>query len=218
MELYYHPLSRYSQKVLLALYEKQANFFPRVIELSDPRCRLDFSQFYPPGKVPLLKSKQGKLLPESSIIIEFIDNEFPHKGTRLIPSDREISLDVRLQDRLVDLELSNILFEFEHQQLNPEDTNQIKIKQLEKRIRRFLQYLDNILESHHWLCGDSLSLADCALIPCLLYARDHFQIYKYDNLSRYWDQAQLRGSYLQVKEEIELAETEVLIGRSRPIP
>ncbi|MEC4727550.1 glutathione S-transferase family protein [Shewanella sp. D64] len=217
MELYYHPLSRYSQKVLLALYEKQANFFPRVVELSDPLSRQEFSLFYPPAKVPLLKSKQGYLIPESSIIIEYVDNEFPQKGTRLIPPNTSISLDTRLQDRLIDLELSNVLFEFERQQLNPEDTNQIKIKQLEKRIRRFLQYLDNILENNHWLCGDSLTLADCALIPCLPYAREHFQLFKYDNLSRYWAQAQLRGSYQQVQEEIELALTEVLVGR-RPIP
>lgn len=217
MELFYHPLSRYSQKVLLALYEKQANFYPRVIELSDPLSRQDFCQFYPPGKVPLLKSKKGVLLPESSIIIEYIDNEFSKKGTRLIPISPSLSLDTRLQDRLIDLELSNVLFEHEQQKLNPEDTNHIKLKQLEKSIERFLQYLDDILETNHWVCGDSLTLADCALIPCLLYAKDHFQIFKYDNLSRYWAQAQLRGAYLQVKEEIELAETEVLIGR-RPIP
>lgn len=217
MELFYHPLSRYSQKVLLALYEKQANFFPRVIELSDPSSRQEFSLFYPPGKVPLLKSKQGILIPESSIIIEYVDNEFPQKGTRLIPPDTSISLDTRLQDRLIDLELSNVLFEFERQLLNPEASNQIKLKQLEKSIRSFLQYLDDILENNHWLCGDSLTLADCALIPCLPYARDHFQLFKYDNLSRYWAQAQLRGAYQQVKEEIELAQKEVLIGR-RPIP
>ncbi len=157
------------------------------------------------------------LIPESSIIIEYIDNEFSKRGTRLIPAKRSISLDTRLQDRLIDLELSNVLFEHEQQKLNPEDTNHIKLKQLEKSIERFLQYLDDILETNHWVCGDSLTLADCALIPCLLYAKEHFQIFKYDNLSRYWDQAQLRGAYLQVKEEIELAETEVLIGR-RPIP
>lgn len=217
MELFYHPLSRYSQKVLLALYEKQANFFPRVIELSDPSSRQEFSLFSPPGKVPLLKSKQGILIPESSIIIEYVDNEFPQQGTRLIPPDTSISLDTRLQDRLIDLELSNVLFEFERQLLNPEASNQIKLKQLEKSIHGFLQYLDDILENNHWLCGDSLTLADCALIPCLPYAREHFQLFKYDNLSRYWDQSQLRGAFQQVKEEIELAQKEVLIGR-RPIP
>jgi glutathione S-transferase len=217
MELFYHPLSRYSQKVLLALYEKQANFFPRVIELSDPLSRLDFSLFYPPGKVPLLKSKQGILIPESSIIIEYVDNEFPQKGTRLIPANMTISMDTRLQDRLIDLQLSNKLFEFERQQLNPEVSNQIRLKQLENGINDFLQYLDDTLEKNHWLCGDSLTLADCALIPCLPYARDHFQLFKYDNLSRYWEQAQLRGAFQQVKEEMELAQKEVLIGR-RPIP
>lgn len=217
MELFYHPLSRYSQKVLLALYEKQANFYPRVIELSDPLSRQDFCNFYPPGKVPLLKNKKGVLIPESSIIIEYIDNEFPNKGTRLIPPKKSTSINIRLQDRLIDLELNDVLFEFEHQQLNIDDMNQIKLKQLEINIHRFLQYLDDILESNHWLCGDSLTLADCALIPCLLYSQHHFQLFKYDNLSRYWEQAQLRGAYVQVKEEVKLAQTEVLIGR-RPIP
>ncbi|MFT5236216.1 MAG: glutathione S-transferase, partial [Shewanella sp.] len=167
--------------------------------------------------VPLLKSKQGILIPESSIIIEYVDNEFPQKGTRLIPANMTISMDTRLQDRLIDLQLSNKLFEFERQQLNPEVSNQIRLKQLENGINDFLQYLDDTLEKNHWLCGDSLTLADCALIPCLPYARDHFQLFKYDNLSRYWEQAQLRGAFQQVKEEMELAQKEVLIGR-RPIP
>ena len=114
MELFYHPLSRYSQKVLLALYEKQANFYPRIIELADPFSRKEFCQFYPPGKVPLLKTKTGELIPESSIIIEYIDTEFS-TGTRLLPREHRIALDTRLQDRLIDQDFSNILFELEHQ-------------------------------------------------------------------------------------------------------
>ncbi|NRD72142.1 glutathione S-transferase family protein [Shewanella sp. VB17] len=217
MELFYHPLSRYSQKVLLALYEKQANFYPRIIELSDPLSRQHFCNLYPSGKVPLLKHKKRGMIPESSIIIEYIDNEFPKQGTRLIPPRKSTSINTRLQDRLIDLELNNVLFQFENQQFNLDDINHIELKRLEKHIHHFLQYLDDILESNHWLCGDSLTLADCSLIPCLCYGQHHFQLFKYDNLSRYWDQAQLRGAYLQVKEEIEFASTEVLIGR-RPIP
>jgi len=216
MELFYHPLSRYSQKVLLALYEKQANFYPRVIELSDPLSRREFCDFYPPGKLPLFKSKSGELIPESSIIIEFIDSEFS-TGTRLFPIDRRLALDTRLQDRLIDNDFSNVLFELEHQKLEDSDQNHIMIKQLENDISQFLSYLDNKLEKNHWLCSDGLTLADCALFPCLYCAQDYFKLFEYANLSRYWHQAQLRGSYLQVKEEVELAAVDVLSGR-RPIP
>ncbi|WP_394147984.1 glutathione S-transferase family protein [Shewanella atlantica] len=216
MELFYHPLSRYSQKVLIALYEKQANFYPRVIELSDPLSRREFCDFYPPGKLPLLKSKAGELIPESSIIIEFIDSEFS-TGTRLIPHDKALALETRLQDRLIDNDFSNILFELEHQKTEDGEQNQILIRQLEKDIGQFLDYLDNKLEKHHWLCAESLTLADCALFPCLYCAQNYFQLFSYDNLNRYWHQAQLRGSFIQVKEEIELAMGDVLSGR-RPIP
>ncbi|WP_076413265.1 glutathione S-transferase family protein [Shewanella sp. UCD-KL12] len=216
MELFYHPLSRYSQKVLIALYEKQANFYPRVIELSDPFSRREFCHFYPPGKVPLLKSKTGVLIPESSIIIEYVDNEFS-TGTTLLPKSPQIALDTRLQDRLIDNELSNRLLELEQQKLINSDKNQLLIKQLEKDIKRFLQYLDKQLDNSHWLCSDSLTLADCALFPCLHSAQTHFKLFEYDNLDRYWHQAQMRGAYQQVEEEVELAMGEALAGR-RPIP
>ena len=216
MELFYHPLSRYSQKVLIALYEKQANFYPRIIELTDPFSRKEFSQFYPPGKVPLLKTKAGELIPESSIIIEYVDHEFS-TGTRLLPREQKVALDTRLQDRLIDQNFSNILFELERQKLESGDNNQIRIKYLENDINRFLHYLDALLEHNHWLCGDSLTLADCALFPCLYCAQDHFKLFEYDNLDRYWHQAQLRGAFQQVTEEVVLAQIEVLSGR-RPIP
>ncbi|BAJ00112.1 glutathione S-transferase family protein [Shewanella violacea] len=216
MELFYHPLSRYSQKVLIALYEKQANFYPRIIELSDPFSRKEFCQVYPPGKVPLLKTRSGDLIPESSIIIEYIDHEFS-TGTRLLPREHKIALDTRLQDRLIDNDFSNILFELEHQKIESKEKNQIRIKHLENNITRFLQYLNTQLEDKHWLCGDSLTLADCALFPCLYCAQDHFKLFEFDNLDRYWHQAQLRGAFQQVKEEVELVKIEVLSGR-RPIP
>ncbi len=216
MELFYHPLSRYSQKVLIALYEKQANFYPRVIELSDPLSRKEFCLFYPPGKLPLLKNKAGVVIPESSIIIEYIDSEFS-TGTTLLPQDPQVALDTRLQDRLIDNEFSNILFELEHQKQHIDTQNQLLIKQLENDIKRFLTYLDKRLEDNHWLCCDSLTLADCALFPCLHSAQNHFKFFEYDNVDRYWHQAQMRGAYQQVEEEVELAMGEVLAGR-RPIP
>ena len=215
MELFYHPLSRYSQKVLIALYEKQANFYPRVIELSDPFSRQQFKHHYPPGKLPLLKNSLGELLPESTIIIEYIDHEFS-TGTQLIPQTFECALDVRLFDRLIDNDLNNKLYLVEKMQARAEQ-NPLKLKQLEKEILATLSRLNDKLTQNHWICGDSFTLADCALIPCLIDAKNGFKLYEFDEIDRYLYQAETRGAWIQVKEEVELQKAAVLAG-FRPIP
>lgn len=215
MELFYHPLSRYSQKVLLAFYEKQVNFYPRIIELSDPYSRNRFTQQYPSGKLPLLKTRSAKLLPESTIIIEYIDHQFA-TGTQLIPTDFEHALQVRLCDRIIDNDVSNKLYTLERMQIRVEQAP-LKIKQLENEIHASFQSLNEQLSHYHWLCGDAFTMADCALIPCIMGARKRFKLYQFDQLVRYLHQAETRGSWIQVQQEIELAKTTALIG-FRPIP
>ena len=39
MKLFYNPISTYSQKVLIALYEKGIEFEPEIVNLMDKRCR-----------------------------------------------------------------------------------------------------------------------------------------------------------------------------------
>ncbi|MGL4938484.1 glutathione binding-like protein, partial [Shewanella sp.] len=68
------------------------------------------------------------------------------------------------------------------------------------------------LTQHHWVCGDSFTLADCALIPCLRYSFQHLNLLDLDEVVRYWQQAQLRGAWTLVQEEILLAEMEQTTG------
>lgn len=215
MELFYHPLSRYSQKVLIALYEKQANFYPRITDLRDPLARKAFLQFYPPCKLPLLKTQEGQLLPESSIIIEYLDRHFQN-GTELLPAEAERNLAVRLFDRLIDCDINNPLFQLEKLKYAPEG-REFEIKQLEKQMFAQFQRLDSHLRQNHWVCGDSFTLADCALIPCLSYSFAHLNLLDLDELVRYWQQAQLRGAWMLVLEEVLLAELEENTG-IRSIP
>jgi len=63
MKLYYNPLSRYSQKVLIAFYEKQVEFEPIVVNVMTPESRAAYEQIYPLGKIPLFQN-----LPSSSSI------------------------------------------------------------------------------------------------------------------------------------------------------
>ncbi|QSX37206.1 glutathione S-transferase family protein [Shewanella sedimentimangrovi] len=210
MELFYHPLSRYSQKVLLGLYEKQANFFPRVVELRDPVQRAEFAQIYPPCKLPLLKTSDGLLLPESSIIIEYLDRQV-RGGTRLLPDMPSVNLRVRLWDRLIDNDLNNQLFVLE-QLLNESQQDELKIRQLRNRLWLTLQELDNQLADNHWLVGDGFTLADCALVPCLDTLFDLLTPFELDNLCRYRQQANIRGAWELVTDEITLAQAEETAG------
>lgn len=59
MKLYYHPLSTYSQKTLMALYEKEVPFEREIVNLRDPRQRTAYRRLYPLGKIPLLVRDDG---------------------------------------------------------------------------------------------------------------------------------------------------------------
>ena len=73
MKLYYFPLSTYSQKVLTALYEKGAEFESEQVRLFDEAERERYREIYPLGRIPLLVLDDGHLIPESSIIVEYLD-------------------------------------------------------------------------------------------------------------------------------------------------
>ena len=87
MKLYYAPVSTYSQKALIALYEKGLAFEPEIVELTSADARAAYEQVYPLGKVPFLMADDGWAVPESTIIIEFLDDRFPEEVHRQAAAD-----------------------------------------------------------------------------------------------------------------------------------
>ncbi|MGL5360813.1 MAG: glutathione S-transferase family protein [Shewanella sp.] len=214
MELFYHPLSRYSQKVLIALYEKQAHFSPRLTDLSDAQARQQFQEAYHTDRLPLLKTESGELIPESSIIIEYLDRHVSNSA-QLLPPEPERNLLVRLFDRIIDNDINNLLFKFERltqANLSPS----LELKRIEKQLLQQFARLDAHLSQHHWVCHDSFTLADCALIPCLHYSFNHLNLLDFDQLVRYWHQAQLRGAWMLVQQELQRTQTRHQGVRSIP--
>ena len=203
MELYYFPLGRFSQKVLIALYEKQVSFTPRVTDLREPEVHRLYLKLYPHGKLPLLRTNSGNVLPESSIIIDYLDNKYD-SGTRLLPINHSRELEVRLFDRLIDNDL-NLALEKLDAAAGEQDS--LTLLRLQRQLNEFLQELDVQLAAHHWVCGDSFTLADCALLPCLRHPWVETQLRDLSHLSRYHHQGNLRGSWALVLEELELVES-----------
>src|SRR5262245_40342691 len=106
MKLYYHPLSTYSQKTVMAFHEKEVSFTPEIINVFDPTAHAAYRAVNPLGKVPMLVLDDDWKIPESSIIIEYLDTHFS-TGTRLIPEDKDLARQTRFRDRMADLYIND---------------------------------------------------------------------------------------------------------------
>ena len=74
LTLYYHPLSSYCHKVLVALYEHGIDFDGRIIDLGNQADRAELAALWPFTKFPVLRDHTGERdVVESSIIIEYLD-------------------------------------------------------------------------------------------------------------------------------------------------
>src|SRR3954470_5913340 len=100
--LYFHPFSSSDQKVLIALYENDTPFEPRVVDLTDATENTAFKRLWPIGKFPVLRDEASALtIPESTIIIEYLAQHYPG-SSRLIPADPDLARECRARDRFYD--------------------------------------------------------------------------------------------------------------------
>lgn len=103
LTLHYHPLSSFCHKVLIALYEKEVAFTPHLVDIGDAEQRDAFRRLWPIGKFPVLEDEsRGETIPESTIIIEYLEQHYPG-ATELLPQGQELALRTRLLDRWIDL-------------------------------------------------------------------------------------------------------------------
>lgn len=201
MKLYYNPVSTYSQKALMGFYEKQVEFEPQVVNLGDAASKEKYRKIYPMGKVPLLMRDDGWLIPESTIILEFLDGNFS-KGTKLIPDDKEKARQTRFFDRMCDLYIDDSIVTLFFEGLKPEgQRNQEAMEKARFRATTMYEFLDKHLEGKTWLMGDSFTMADCAAAPGLGYATQVFPFAQYKNLTSYWNRLSERPSYQKVMKE-----------------
>jgi glutathione S-transferase len=169
--LHYHPLSSFCHKVLIAIYETGAPVQLRHLDLQDAGERDAHRARWPLGKMPVLEDEAtGRVLPETSIIIEHLQQRHPGP-LPLLPADPEAQLDVRLWDRVSD---HYVMFPLQAavaaviagDAAQAAKAEAVSVAQLEVAYG----VLDQRLQDRAWLAGDDFSLADCAAAPALFYA------------------------------------------------
>jgi glutathione S-transferase len=201
MEFYYHPLSTYSQKALIAFHEKGIKFEPKIVNLIDPASRAEFEQIYPIGKLPYFKPSAEHAVPESSVIIEYLDDHYTD-SPRLSPAGSgDAARQVRFMDRMMDLYLNDpiVTLLFMKYGFCPQDD--AAAEKARKHAAVSYQHLDKRLANQTWLCGEEFTIADCAAIPPLFYAQETLPFDAYPNVKAYWERAQHRYSYKRVMDE-----------------
>ena len=92
LQLYMHPLSSFCHKVLIALYENGTPFEPRLVKLDEEASREAFRKVWPILRFPVLRDElRGRTVPESSIIIEYLELHYPGR-TALLPLGPQAAL------------------------------------------------------------------------------------------------------------------------------
>jgi glutathione S-transferase len=171
LTLYFHPLSSFCQKVLIALYENDIPFEGHFVDLSDPQSRGEFLKVWPIGQFPVLHdTEHDRTVPESTIIIEYLDRHYPG-NTRFIPADADRARQVRLYDRFYDWHIHRHMQKIVGDRLRPADKHDPHgVGDARARMTTALDMVEQDMADKTWVMGDDFTLADCSAAPALYYA------------------------------------------------
>jgi glutathione S-transferase len=171
LKLYFHPFSSFCQKVLVALYENETRFEPHIVDLADETSSAEFKKLWPIGRFPVLRDDaRNRTIPESSIIIEYLTQQYPGK-TKLLPADAELAWQTRLRDRFYDLYVNVPMQKVVTDRLRPAGKGDpYGVEQAKAQLRTAYDIIDREMATNVWATGDAFSMADCAAAPAMYYA------------------------------------------------
>jgi glutathione S-transferase len=206
LTLHFHPLSSYCQKVLIALYENGTPFEKQIVNLGDPESAAAFRKLWPVGKMPGLHDSTGdRAIPESSIIIEYLQQHYPG-GTALIPADPAAALHARLADRFYDLYIHDPMQRIVGDKLRPVDKRDPHgVETAKAMLRTSYGVVDSEMAEHArtWAVGEAFTLADCAAAPPLFFANKLVPFAEHKHLAAYFDRLSGRPSVARAFGEAE---------------
>ena len=165
MQLYSAPLSPFAARVRLSIYRKGLD----IAIVPPPPGGLKGEAFLalsPMGQIPVLELADGTVIPESSAILEYLEDAFPTPSLR--PAGIADLARARLFMRIPDIQFQNaprILLGMR----NPADRDALAIDAAMTNLERGLLFIDHYLDADAgpWAVGGHASIADCALVPVL---------------------------------------------------
>jgi glutathione S-transferase len=202
MRLYSENYSPFSAPVRIAIYAKGLD-----IEIVAPPGGLRSAQYHvinPLGTIPCLMLDDGTRLPESSAIMEYLEEKFPDPA--LLPANPEARAQVRLLQRIGELHITTQTVELAQR---PEAAQDETAANRLTKIVRGLAALQNILTGDQFAAGPNLTLADCQLAPALFRVprvvgavMDRDLIGAYPKVARYIETSRRHKAVARVLDEM----------------
>lgn len=165
--LYYHPLSTYSRRVLIAFAEKKIPHELVVVDIAARRHReKPYLSLNPYGRVPTLV-EDGFVLFELTAILNYLEATRPTPP--LVPADARGRALVDMHMRLCDLQLTRQAgtIIFPKRFLPKERWNTSAMAEAKREIEKHLAILDKYLDGKTFLVAEQFSLADVCYVPFL---------------------------------------------------
>jgi len=203
LTLHFHPLSSFCQKAVIALYENDTPFEPRVVNLMDAGERAALRKLWPIGKFPVLRDEaRDRTVPESSIIIEYLAQHYPGKS-KLVPADEDLARRTRLSDRFFDLYMNVQVGKIVTDRLRPAGGKDPQgVADAKAMLKTALDMTEADMAGKTWAMGEAFTMADCAAAPALFYANIVMPFADtHKNVTAYLGRLKARPSYARALEE-----------------
>jgi glutathione S-transferase len=201
LQFYYHPLSSFCHKVLIALYENATPFTARILNTDDPATEEEFRRLWPTAQMPLLRElARNRTIPESAVIIEYLQSFYPGQ-VLLIPADPDLACDVRVWDRVFDLYVQSPLQKVVSDSFRPANAkDSVGVDDARRQLRKAYGVIEAALGARPWIVGETFTMADCAAAPALFYA-DTIEPIDPPLTTAYLNRLMARPSYARILKE-----------------
>lgn len=166
MKLHTGDLSPYSAKVRMQIYAKGIK--DEISFTLHPLFReRRFGEVSPTGRIPALDvgtDEAPDLIPESEVIAEYLEERFPEPS--LLGATPRERARVRTLSRIADIYLMNNIF-MALPQINRKTRIEPIRDMLVAQVTRGMGALEGHLVASPYAAGETLTLADCTLVPAL---------------------------------------------------
>ena len=218
MKLYTGDLSPYSAKVRMQIYAMGITDIE--FELPTSFFRGKLSEVSPIGRIPVLQLEDG-IIPESEVIAEYLDDIYPDRS--LLGDTPRVRADVRVISRIADTYLMNNIF-MVIPQINRETRVDAIRDLLVGQINRGMGALEGHIGSGDFAVGDSLTRADCTLVPALWLCEETVPRLDVDNpilatekVAAYWQKIQRNEFAAKILDEMHKGMQARLDGTERKL-
>lgn len=201
LTLYGHPISSFTWKVLMALYENDTPFDFITV---DQNTYADFIAKWPMGKFPILiDSDRKSMVTETSVIIEYLDTYYPG-ATRFIPQNVDAALEVRRWDRVFD-HINTTMSKVVVDNIRPDgQRDPYGVEEAKRVVHAAYGVVEAQLCDRAFAVADGFTMADCAAAPALWYAARNVPLEnKYPRIAAYLDRLKARPSFARTVKESE---------------